>query len=109
MFPSGRSRDSFSTGWSEIVNNGCLGVRSHSHLSPGDTQEADGHEHPSDRDLVITELDSIQVLHAETVRRNQAVQSEDLVHLYGGNEGAPSLPNDRSNWGGRDKLSSKIG
>jgi hypothetical protein len=84
-------------------------MRPHSHLGPRDTQEADGHEHSSDRDLVVTELYSIQVLHAETVRRNQTVQSKDLVHLYGGNEGAPSLPNDRSDWGREISLVPRLG
>jgi len=67
------------------------------YLGPRDTQEADGHEHPSDRDLVVAKFDSVEILHAKTVRRNQTVQSKDLVHLDSSDEGASPLPNNRSN------------
>lgn len=69
MFPSGLSRDNFSTGWQGVSNNAFTDAWC-PYLGPGNTQEADGHEHSSDRDLVVAKLDSVEVLHAETVRRN---------------------------------------
>jgi len=97
MFPSGRSRDNFSTGWRKFSNGISAGAR-RPYLGPGDTQEADGHEHPSDRDLVVAKLDSVEVLHAKTVRCDQTIQSKDLVHLDSSDEGASALPDDRSNY-----------
>lgn len=80
-----------------------------SHLGSRDAQEAYGHEHSSDRDLVIAKLDSIEILYTETVRCNQTVQSEDLVHLDGGNKGASSLPDNRGNWGKKGQFEFAFG
>ena len=64
------------------------------HLCSRDTQEAHGHQHPGDSHLVITKLDTIQVLHTQAPRRDQAVQREDLVHLDSSNERTTSLADD---------------
>ena len=82
--PNGRSRDNF-TGYTANkqvypkVNKGLtyLGMR--------DTQEADRHEHTSNRHLVVTKLDSVEILHAETVRRDEAVEHKNLVRTTAGN------------------------
>ena len=64
------------------------------YLRARDAEETHRHEHTRDRDLVIAELDAVQILYAQTVRRDQAVQSEDLVHLNSGNERAAALSDD---------------
>ena len=64
----------------------CLGMR--------DTQEANRHEHTCDCHLIVAELDPIQILHTQTVRRVETVECEDLVHLDSCHERAASLPND---------------
>ena len=63
-------------------------------LSPRDTQEANGHEHPSDRNLVISKFDAVEVEYTQTVRRDEAVKREDLVHLDGRDECAAALADD---------------
>jgi hypothetical protein len=65
-----------------------------SHLGARNTQKADRHQHPRDSDLVITKLDTIKVLHAQTVRCDQAVKSKNLVHLNGGHKSTTTLPDD---------------
>lgn len=85
----------------DSFNDVCGNTWECSHLGSRDTQEADGHEHSSDRNLIITKLDPIEVLHAKTVRSNQTVQSEDLVHLNSGDESASPLSNDRGDWRNR--------
>ena len=67
------------------------------HLSAGDTEEADGHQHAADSHLVITKLDTIEVLHAQAVCSDQAIQRQDLVHLNSSNESATSLSDDVGN------------
>ena len=64
------------------------------HLGARDAIEANRHEHSSDRDLVVTKLDTIQVLHTETVRRDETVERQDLVHLDRCDERAPTLADD---------------
>ena len=66
----------------------CLGTRN--------TQEAHRHEHPINRNLVIAKLDSIEIQHAQAVCSDETVQSQDLVHLDSGNQGAAALTNDSS-------------
>lgn len=66
------------------------------YLGARNTQETNRHQHTADGDLVITKLDTIKVLHAQTVRRNETVQGEDLVHLNSRDQGTPSLPDDMS-------------
>ena len=94
MLPNGRSRDSFSTGYHTRVSNLYKLEETTTDLCTRDTQEADRHEHTGDSDLVVAELDAIEVLHAQAVRRDEAIQREDLVHLDGRNERAASLPDD---------------
>lgn len=65
-----------------------------SYLGSRYAQEAYRHEHTCHRHLVVTELDAVEVLHAETVRGDQTVQSEDLVHLNSRHQGASTLTND---------------
>ena len=60
-------------------------------LRTRDTQEADRHEHTSDGHLVVAELNAIEILHAQTVRRDETVQRKDLVHLYCRNQRATAL------------------
>jgi hypothetical protein len=57
-------------------------------------KKADRHEHTRDRHLVVSELDPIKILHAQTVRRDQTIECEDLVHLDRSDEGAATLSND---------------
>lgn len=56
------------------------------------------HEHASDGDLIVTKLDAIEILHAQTVRRYQAVECQDLIHLRGRNQRASTLPDDVRDW-----------
>jgi len=66
-----------------ILATASLGVR--------DTHEADGHEHTSNCQLVVTKHDCIEILHAETVRRDEAVERKNLIHLNCSNESAATL------------------
>jgi len=67
------------------------------HFSTRNAQEADGHQHASDRHLVVAEFDAVQILNAQTVCGDQAVESEDFVHLNRGDEGAATLSDDMGN------------
>ena len=95
MLPSGRSFESFSTGWKIHISTriGKL-QRNETYLCTRDTQEADRHQHASDRHLVVAILDTIEVLDTQTVRSDQAVEGENLVHLNSGDEGATALSDD---------------
>lgn len=68
------------------------------HPSARDAHEAHAHEHASDRDLVVTELDTLEVLHRKRPRRDEAVEGEDLVHLNRRHEGATTLTDDVRDW-----------
>ena len=61
------------------------------YLGVRDTHEADGHEYTSNCQLVVTKHDCIEILHAETVRRDEAVERKNLVHLNRSNESAATL------------------
>lgn len=61
------------------------------HLGPRYTQEADGHKHACDRHLVVSKLDTIKILYAQTVCRDETVECEDLVHLDRSYKGAATL------------------
>ena len=61
------------------------------YLRAGDAQEADRHEHTIDCDLVVAELDAVQVLYTQTIRRAETIESKDLVHLDGSHKRASSL------------------
>jgi hypothetical protein len=63
-----------------------------SHLGSRNAEEANRHEHPINSNLVISKLDPIEVLNAKTVGGDQAIQSQDLVHLDGRNQRTPALP-----------------
>ena len=63
-------------------------------LGTGYTQEADGHEHACDRDLVVSEFDTVKVLYTQTVRGNETIQCKDLVHLNRRDESTTALTND---------------
>ena len=60
-------------------------------LGSRNAQEAHGHQHTSNCDLIIPKLDAIKVLNAQTVGRNQAVESQDLIHLDRGNQSTTTL------------------
>lgn len=70
-----------------------------SYFCAGNAKETDTHEHASYCDLIIAELDTIQVLDAQAICGDEAVQRENLVHLNGCNQGAPALANDIRNLG----------
>jgi len=67
------------------------------YFSTRNAQEADRHQHASDRHLVVTEFDAVQVLDAQAVGGDQAVKSKNFVHLDCGDEGATSLSDDVGN------------
>ena len=89
--PNGRSRDSFSTGYTANKQVFPKVNKGPTYLGARDTQEADRHEHTSNRHLVVAKLDSVEILHAETVRRDEAVERKNLVHLNRSNESAATL------------------
>lgn len=68
------------------------------YLGSRDTQEADGHEHSSDRHLIISELDTIKVQDAQTVSGNETVKGQNLIHLDSSDESASALSNDVGDW-----------
>ena len=94
MLPSGRSLESFSTGYVPASEPTLQLKMTKPNLGTRNAQEADRHEHPVNCHLIVAKLDAIQVLYTQTVGRNEAVQREDLVHLDGGHEGAATLTND---------------
>jgi len=61
-------------------------------------QEADRHQHPSDRHLIVSELDAVQILDTETVCCNKAVESQNFVHLDGGDQCASTLSDNVRDW-----------
>jgi hypothetical protein len=91
ILPNGRSRDSFSTGYTANKQVFPKVNKGPTYLGARDTQEADRHEHTSNRHLVVAKLDSVEILHAETVRRDEAVERKNLVHLNRSNESAATL------------------
>ena len=80
--------------WRVTILEGGFGV---AYLGARDAQEADGHEHTADGDLIVAELDAIQILHAQGVRCNETIEGENLVHLNRCNERAPALTDDMRN------------
>ncbi|KAG9766035.1 putative cation transporting ATPase, partial [Aureobasidium melanogenum] len=77
------------------------------YLGTRDGEEADTHQHTTDGDLTIAELDTVKVQHTQTVGRDQAVQSQDLVHLDGSNESATTLADDVRNGDNVGQLTSE--
>jgi hypothetical protein len=61
-------------------------------------EEADRHQHPGDRHLVVSELDAVQILDTKTVRCNKAVESQNFVHLDGGDQCAATLSDNMGDW-----------
>jgi hypothetical protein len=90
ILPNGRSRDNFSTGYTANKQVFPKVNKGPTHLGARDTQ-ADRHEHTSNCHLVVTKLDSVKILHAETVHRDEAVERKNLVHLNGSNKSAATL------------------
>lgn len=90
MLPSGRSRESFSMGYGRRLVSKAH-PREILDLGSRNAQEAHGHENTSNCDLIISKLDAVEVLDAQTVGRNQAVESQDLIHLDRGNQSATTL------------------
>lgn len=63
-------------------------------LGSRDTQETDTHKHTSDGDLVVTKLDTIEVLHGKRVGGDKTVKRENLVHLNRSDQSASTLTDD---------------
>src|SRR3569833_1809930 len=59
-----------------------------------DGEEADAHKHATDCVLAVAEFDALEIQHAQTISRDQAVQRKDLVHLDRGDKSAPALADD---------------
>jgi len=68
------------------------------HLCARNAQEANRHQHSADCVLVVSKLDAIEILHAERVGSDEAVESQDLVHLDRRNERTPALADDMRNY-----------
>ena len=64
------------------------------YLCARDTEETDRHKHTVNGHLVVAELDAVQVLYTQTIRRDETIESKDLVHLDGRDQGAAALAND---------------
>lgn len=65
-------------------------------LGAGYAQEANGHEHPIDRNLVVAKFDAVQVQNTQTICGDEAIESEDLVHLNSSYKRAASLADNSS-------------
>jgi hypothetical protein len=63
-------------------------------LGSRDTQETDTHEHTSNGDLVVTKLDTVEVLNGKRIGGDETVEGENLVHLDRGDQGTSALTND---------------
>jgi hypothetical protein len=50
-----------------------LSQRADTDLRSGNAQKANGHQHSGNCDLIISELNPVQILNAETVGRNQTI------------------------------------
>ena len=99
MLPSGRSFESFSTGWKIHISTRIGKLQwNETYLCTRDTQEANRHEHPTNGDLIITKLDTVEILYTKTVCSDKTIQGENLVHLNGGHEGAATLTNNMCNY-----------
>ena len=92
----GRSLESFSTGYINLVRGMSGEHATDTYFGAGNTQETYGHQHSSNRHLVVAELDSVQVLHAQTPRCDQAIKGKDFVHLDGRYERTTSLSDNMS-------------
>mmetsp|Transcript_21931 Transcript_21931/g.41826 ORF Transcript_21931/g.41826 Transcript_21931/m.41826 type:complete len:430 (+) Transcript_21931:499-1788(+) len=60
----------------------------------GEGERGDGQQHPGGNHLGLPRTHAVQVQRGEGVRRNEAVQRQDLLHLNGGHQGASALAND---------------
>ena len=99
MLPSGRSFESFSTGWKIHISTRIGKLQwNETYLCTRDTQEANRHEHPANGDLIITKLDTVEILYTKTVCSDKTIQGENLVHLDCCNQRAAALANDMRNW-----------
>lgn len=61
------------------------------HTGARDAEEADRHEHTTDGVLRVAKLDTLKVQDRQGVSGDKTVESENLVHLNGGNESATAL------------------
>lgn len=62
--------------------------------APRNTEEAHGHEDSRNSMLQISKFDTIEVQNGQTVRRNQAIEGQNLVHLDSSNKSTASLADD---------------
>ena len=99
MLPSGRSFESFSTGWKIHISTRIGKLQwNETYICTRDTQEANRHEHTSDGNLVVPKLDAVKVLYTETVCCDKTVQCQDLVHLNRCDERATALTDNMRDW-----------
>lgn len=69
-------------------------VRMRTYPAPRNTEEAHGHEDSRNSMLQISKFDTIEVQNGQTVRRNQAIEGQNLVHLDSSNKSTASLADD---------------
>lgn len=94
MFPRGRSFDNFSIGYQTTHKQPLISPFRRTNLGARNAQETNRHEHPSNSNLIVAELDTVQVLYTKTVGRDETVEREDLVHLDGCYKCASALADD---------------
>jgi len=68
--------------------------RSEAHLGSRNAVEANTHQDTGDGDLVISELDSVQVLDTQRVGGDKSVETKDQEHLSSGNQSTSTLTDD---------------
>ena len=106
MLPCGRSLDSFSTGCKStfffvqsMSNAGILcgtnKKKGGTDLGSRDAEKTGRHADTLDGHLIVAKLDTIQILNAKTVSRDQTIRREDFVHLSRCNECTSPLSDDR--------------
>lgn len=61
------------------------------YLGTRDAQETNTHQHARDSDLVISKLDSIEILNRERVSGDETIERQDFVHLNSCHEGTSTL------------------
>lgn len=69
-------------------------IKTRTYSSSWNTEETNRHQHSSDGNLVITKLNSLQVLNTQCPCRDETIKRQNLVHLNRSNEGTSTLSND---------------
>jgi hypothetical protein len=73
-------------------------VQQGTYFGTRNAQKTYGHQHTRYRNLIVTEFDSVQILHTQAPSCYQAIESENFIHLDGRNESATSLSDDMGNY-----------